>query len=342
MNARIDRFREWLSWRLHRQANRLSSLDRLYSKRWYYSVELIPGRVTKGIYPDDLPMLPRMMLRRCRVAGADCLDIGSMEGLMPTLMARQGARSVLATDFSAHCASKLAAVQRQYAVDFKFRSVGLLYDMPKHLRSEGFDLVNLSGVLYHVLSPLLVLAAVRPLIKRGGLLIVSTNVIQSDGHFMEFNNASRLQVEANTFWYPSIVLFDYLLRFMKLAPIDCVYLPHTSIRAGSVEQGGEYVFDKPSGYLSVVCRATDDVVAHTGDAWMQKVAGASWEHLHRVDWRRATRQPRSTIDYAGEDGAPPRDDAAPIDLFETIGQRSPVKPATDPRDSHTLRLADWT
>ncbi len=73
-------------------------LQQLFDMWWYYSVELTPGRIAQGIYPNDLPMLPRIMLRRCRFAGLECLDLGSMEGLMPTLMKRQGARRVTATD----------------------------------------------------------------------------------------------------------------------------------------------------------------------------------------------------------------------------------------------------
>src|SRR5207237_67553 len=84
----------------------------------------------------------------------------------------------------------------------------------------GFDLINLSGVLYHVFSPLHVLAGLRPALKKGGLMIVSTNVINRDDYSMEFNNSGKLQKEANTFWYLSIRMFDYMLRYFQLVPID--------------------------------------------------------------------------------------------------------------------------
>ncbi len=313
------------------------NLQQLFDMWWYYSVELVPGRITKGIYPNDLPMLPRIMLRRCRFPGLDCLDLGSMEGLMPTLMKRQGARRVTATDFNDHCAAKLDAVKQSYEADFEFRSVGLLYDLHRELPRSGYDLINLSGLLYHVFSPLLVLAAVRPLLKRGGLMIVSTNVVTSDGHFMEFNNHGRLQVEANTFWYPSVRLFDYMLRFMKLAPIDCAFIPHEAIAAHSISRGGEYVFDKPSGYLSVVCRGTDDVMAEDDDAWMRQAAAASWEHLHLTDWQRAARQPVSSIGYDRQES---RSNQPCIDLFDAVRNDQPYTRITERRDSHVLCLDD--
>jgi 2-polyprenyl-3-methyl-5-hydroxy-6-metoxy-1,4-benzoquinol methylase len=315
-------------------------LQQLLAKWWYYSVELAPGRIAKGVYPDDLPMLPRIMLRRCLFAGLDCLDLGSMEGLIPTLMKRQGARRVTATDFNDHCAAKMAAVRTQYEADFEFQSVGLLYDLGRAMPRSGYDLINLSGLLYHVFSPLLILAAVRPLLKRDGLMIVSTNVVTGDGHFMEFNNHGRLQTEANTFWYPSVRLLDYMLRFMKLAPIDCESLPHQTIAAGSIAAGGEYVFDKPSGYLSVVCRATDDVMAGADDAWMRKAAAGSWEHLHLTDWRRAAQQPVSPIRYDRQNDRSNRHDQDCIDLFDAVHTNKPYTKITDRRDSHILFLDD--
>lgn len=327
--SRSSARREW--------SKRLPELQKLW---WYYSIELSPGCIAKGIYPDDLPMLPRIMLRKCQFAGLDCLDVGSMEGLIPTLMKRQGARGVTAVDFNQHCAEKMAAVRQLYDADFEFKSVGLLYELHRTLPRSSFDLINLSGVLYHVFSPLLVLGAVRPLLKRDGLLIVSTNVVTNDGYFMEFNNNGRLQVEANTFWYPTVRLFDYLLRFMKLAPIDCAFLPHQAIAANSISRGGDYVFDKPSGYLSVVCRATDEVQASADDAWMGQAAGKSWEHLNLIDWQRAARQQVSAISYAGHDRRFHRADLDCLNLFDAVQQREPYTKATDHRDTHLLCLAD--
>jgi hypothetical protein len=81
----------------------------IFKKWWYYTIELLPGITTTGIYPEDFPLLPRVLLRNCELAGLDCLDLGSMEGLIPALMRKQGARKVLATDASFHCYEKMAA-----------------------------------------------------------------------------------------------------------------------------------------------------------------------------------------------------------------------------------------
>ena len=275
MNVILKRIRQRLSPQsFPGTAEELAKSD-LFTWWWYYSAELTPGLITKGQYPDSFPMLPRILLRNCDLRGTTCLDLGSMEGLMPVLMCRQGAKAVLATDAIDHCREKMAALRYYYKANFEFQRIGLMYDLTKKLRKSGrrgFDVINLSGVLYHVFSPLMVLAGVRSLLKRNGLMIVSTNVVVDDAFTMQFNNAGRLQEETNTFWYMSVPTLDYLLRYLKLAPIDFLYIPHRDIKSSV-----RYVTDVESGYLSVVCRAKDDLLPSREDDWMRKSAQQSWE-----------------------------------------------------------------
>src|SRR5439155_4992136 len=158
MNAILSRIRQ----RLCEQSFPITAEDLaksdLFTRWWYYSVELMPGLITKGQYPDSFPMLPRMLLRNCDLHGTTCLDLGSMEGLMPIVMCRRGAKAVLATDAIDHCREKMAALRYYYKASFEFQQVGLMYDLNNKLRKSGrgsFDVINLSGLLYHVFSPLM-------------------------------------------------------------------------------------------------------------------------------------------------------------------------------------------
>jgi SAM-dependent methyltransferase len=287
---------------------------------WYYSIELLPGVVTPGRYP-DVPLVPRMLLRRCEVDGASCLDLGAMEGLIPVLLAKRGASSVLAVDHSNHDVAKIDAVKHYHGVDFEYRSVGLMYRLHEQLAPRGFDVVNCSGLLYHVFSPLTVLASVRPLVKPGGIAIVSTNVTLDPEPVMRFNVAGHMQPEANTFWYPTARLFDYLLRYFRLEPIDCLFSPHARL-------GDHYRFDRPSGYLAVACRAVEEIET---DPWME-AAMKSWEYVGLSDWRLAMEQPSSAIRYhAPSDG--------PIRLEDAAERMEPVSYPAAEEDSHCLRLA---
>ena len=97
---------------------------------WYYTVELAPGVVAQGTYPADFPYMPRMLMRQADLRGADCLDLGSMEGVIPVLMQRKGAKRIVATDAVPHWAEKMALLQQVYGARWDFREVGLMYGLP--------------------------------------------------------------------------------------------------------------------------------------------------------------------------------------------------------------------
>ena len=174
-----------------------------------------------------------------------------------------------------------------------------VYEKLKRTRHKSFDLINVSGLLYHVFSPLMVLSAIRPLLKKNGLMIVSTNVVFDDTYSMHFNNAGRLQTEPNTFWYISMNLLDYILRYLKLAPIDCLYVHHSEMTPPKLTDGStvQMITDLPSGYISVVCRGTTDALATPDDSWMRTSMAHSWEYKELPHWEFYHQQPTSHIQY---------------------------------------------
>jgi len=319
----------------------------LLDEWWYYSVELLPWVIAEGAYPASVPMLPRLLLRRCGLKGMECLDLGTMEGLAPALMARRGAARVVAVDGSDHCLEKLAAVKHYYGVSFEYRTVGPMYSLSEKLDGDGFDLINCSGLLYHVFSPLMVVAGLRAALKRGGLMIVSTNVFVDRGFSAKFNAAGRLQEEPNTFWYLSTGLLDYMLRYLRLAPIDCLYVPHDALETPwRMKTGTE------SGYASVLCRAVDRELPSSGDAWMAESAKGSWEYEWIPDWDRARSQPLSKIGAERSDAHFRKDlgftwqqrlsrtTPRVLDITSAIEEQQPILQAETPSDSHLLSLAD--
>jgi 2-polyprenyl-3-methyl-5-hydroxy-6-metoxy-1,4-benzoquinol methylase len=301
---------------------------------WYYSVEAFPGVIARGSFPDDLPMLPRQLTRHADVAGQSCLDIGSMEGLMPALLARRGASRVVATDAVAHVADRMEAVKQWYGVDFEFSAVGLLYDLHRKLAPQSFDFINFSGVLYHVYSPLVTLASIRSLLRPGGLMVVSTNIFHSDGYTAEFNAGGRLQPEANTFWYLSVPLLDYMLRMLRLAPIDCRHFEHEGLGLTPPVPGLR------TGYMSILCRASDGLLPTSGDDYLQALQQHSWEYNSLTDWAAVESHPRSSIGFTGPyDGVVQRGDVDAIDLWASV-QNQPGHGPAQARDAHQLHLAD--
>jgi SAM-dependent methyltransferase len=259
--------------------------------------------------------------------------MGTMEGLIPTLIARRGARSVLAVDAIPHCVEKLAAVRHYHRVEFDYQNVGLMYELDKKLPGRSFDLINCSGLLYHVVSPFMVLAGVRPLLRRNGLIVVSTNVVDTDEYMMEFNGAGRLQRELNTFWYMSIPLLDYVLRYLALAPLDVVYVshgPHEHLRTG-----------RNTGFLSVLCRAVDAPLSSADDTWMSPSVRESWESKALVDWERSRRNQVSAIQYHGAAAQEDlRSDTGSLDLTRAVRRAPPLHTPPNMSDTHRLALTD--
>lgn len=308
----------------------------LYNQWWYYSFELAPGVTTSSSFAPDFPLLPRMLLRNCELDGCEALDIGSVEGLMPILMSRQGARKVVATNPHLYNYQKMQAVRKLYGVDFKFLQIGSLYDLSSKLRG-GFDLINLSGVLYHVYSPMHALAGLRPLLKKNGLMIVATNVVNRFDYSMEFNDRGKLQREATTFWYPSIPLFDYMLRYFKMLPIDALYHPYGPDDPVRFTEGFE------SGYLAVVCRATDDPAFGSDDPWAAESIEDSYETILLWDQERTRTQAVSKIGYRAKPPAQVwREDGRCVDLWKLVHAQPPVLTVERSQDAHTLLLGDRT
>ena len=133
----------------------------------------------------------------------------------------------------------------------------------------------------------------------------------------------------------SVPTLDYLLRYLKLAPIDCLYIAHRDIKSSI-----RYVTNVESGYLSVVCRAADEPLASREDDWMRKSAQQSWEYSGLIDSDFCSRQAVTQVPYSVTiENDLLRDDTRTIDVLRALPSRT-IHEAETPGDTHVLRLAD--
>lgn len=139
-----------------------------------------------------------------------------------------------------------------------------------------------------------VIDGLRPLLKKNGLMLISTNVVRRADYSMAFNRGGDFQSETNTFWYLSIPMLEYMVRYFNMTPIDCLYQP----AAASEEAGAE----TQAGYLAVMCRANDDPGSAPPDPWAAQSWAQSWEYRGLCDQDLMRGQARSIIRYA--DGGP--------------------------------------
>lgn len=224
---------------MYRVDSESPDFQRLLGEEWYYTIELKPGVFTRGAeHPNAI--LNRELLRRCRLTDREVCDIGTMEGVLPILVKRQGARSVTALD-AIDLTERVRLVQQCYGESFEYyprvslaRAKEFLAERARLSRywgqrqvETGFDVVILAGVLYHVFSPLQLLGLMRTFLRPGGLLILETAASCHDRYTQDwvFQGDRWIYPSGTNTWFLTLRLLDHFLRFLKLKAIDCVHLP---------------------------------------------------------------------------------------------------------------------
>jgi len=199
--------------------------------------------------------------------------------------ARPSAYPRFGTDSIEEMVPKIEYIRAMTGTNWRYEVIPEMVPIGRHMLTHGFgqfDLVNLSGLLYHVYSPMHWLGAIRPLIRDGGLAIISTNVAFYDSPVMAFNEMGSLQPNLTTYWYPTVSLLDYLLRYFRLMPIDALYT----------------IWQPPDkGHVSVICRAMPDVIADPEDNWIKPSAWQSWDSMWYAGLEMAGRSQASDIGF---------------------------------------------
>ncbi len=223
---------------------------------WYSTIELAPGVFSPGLNIPSIA-LTRAALRAIPLDGLKCLDVGTVEGVVPVLMKRRGAREVVAYDRT-NWSRKVNFVKACYGVDYRYIS-GMKYGdfqaTALRLDVHPFDLVVFAGVLYHMFDPLGGLMRTRSMVRQGGLVIIETSALVNDVMALFFN-AEAWIIPPPNYFVPSLACLEYLLRVCRLAPLDFVHL-------GS---GGDRLHPDHIR-VCVVCRAVDTPQAFKSGEW---------------------------------------------------------------------------
>ena len=112
----------------------------------------------------------RRLLELTDLRDARCLDIGTQEALIPVSLLRLGAKSVVAYD-RLDLSERIRLVQQAYGVEFEYIPGLQMDELQTALwkdRKSPLDVVVFSGVLYHMIDPLVGLCIARSLVREGG------------------------------------------------------------------------------------------------------------------------------------------------------------------------------
>ncbi len=137
----------------------------------------------------------------------------------------------------------------------------------------------MSGMLYHLFSPLAGFAIARGLVRNGGLMIVETAAIIADEPAMYWNSACRFGGES--YFLPSVACLDYFARFLRLEIIDCACLEWTAVDGLRTAR------------VAFTCRAITEILGDPDDHFIEGTFHTEFDLAEHLDWKRclSTRPP---------------------------------------------------
>lgn len=214
---------------------------------WYHQIEVMPGLRTPGAHPSaqELARLDRVGLPRdCR--GLRVLDIGCRDGFFSFEMERRGAE-VVPCDYASPQATGFPIAARLLGSRLQYR-VRNVYN----LRPEDdglFDIVLCLGLLYHLRNPMLAIDQVNGVLKRGGLLFLTTHLVSepvlrdSKLPVWQFLPRDSYDGDATNKWIPNLAGLTSALDEGALPVVDALVPEGVDFAYVKAQAGGGEVLD---------------------------------------------------------------------------------------------------
>jgi len=208
--------------------------------RWYHTIDLGDGVVTKGV--DDTPLRLGRLDLPASFEGLSVLDIGAWDGFFSFEAERRGASRVVATDYySWHGlgwgtgAGKAGFELAREALGSRVEDLDLdVMDLSPE-RVGSFDVVLFLGVLYHLPHPLLALERVASVTRE---LLVLETVVDMVGFrrpAVAFYPGRELNGDPTNWWGPNVPAVHGMLRTVGFERVRTVTplppLPYRAARA---------------------------------------------------------------------------------------------------------------
>jgi tRNA (mo5U34)-methyltransferase len=194
---------------------------RVAAHRWYHSIDLGGGIVTRGI--DDTPVRLARLDLPASLEGLSVLDIGAWDGFFSFECERRGAARVVATDYYSWHGSGWGAkagfelAREALGSHVEDVDVDVMDIAPGRLGT--FDLVLFLGVLYHLRHPLLAIEKIAA-VTRGTLILETVVDLVGLGRpAMAFYPDRELNADPTNWWGPN---HEAVVGMLKSAGFDDV------------------------------------------------------------------------------------------------------------------------
>jgi SAM-dependent methyltransferase len=185
------------------------SIDEARKAPWFHSIDFKPRLdfVSRTRFNENVPPNYTLfgfydLIRHLDLTKAECLDLGTMDGIAAFIMKDLGAERVVATDIGERKTFLFARESLGLAVDY--RPDTDLYNISAKA-GQSFDIVLMAGVLYHVFDPLYAVTIARQLTRHNGFAIIETHFLKDEARpIMLFNPADPDAIQQeNFFWRAS-------------------------------------------------------------------------------------------------------------------------------------------
>jgi SAM-dependent methyltransferase len=243
---------------------------------FYHTIEFAPGEFTPG-WPVVVPIVDmvRSAMRRETFTAKRVLDIGCRDGALSFEAERLGAAEVIGIDFDLP-EDNIRFLSERLSSKAQFRRMNL-FDLTPGAFGR-FDIVILSGVLYHLRYPFSALRLLRDIVADGGKLIVETATLVDEGRMP----LMYCPVGADSPYDPSSCTF-----------FNVRGLTDTLKSFGfSVEHRQSLTFNDQNAMADAVRRASDPVIDRTVVVCRRDAVGPGegdlpyWDgsHVRRAAW----------------------------------------------------------
>jgi tRNA (mo5U34)-methyltransferase len=196
--------------------------------RWYHSIDLGQGVVTRGVDAEQAKRLARLHLPE-NLSGRSVLDIGAWDGFFSFEAERRGAARVVAADYYAWHGTGWGTGQgkagfelARTALNSRVEDVDIDASDLSPERVGLFDVVLFLGVLYHLPNPLLVLERVASVTN--DLLVLETvvDMVGVRRPAAAFYPDRELNNDPTNWWGPNPAAVIGMLRSVGFGRVEMI------------------------------------------------------------------------------------------------------------------------
>jgi len=195
---------------------------------WFHSIKFDETHTSAGRFPNNRPQNYTLYgiihyLENIELSNKECLDMGTMDGLIAFSLKKYGAKKVIATDMSYR--QNFQDGMEYLNLDIDYKQPYNAEDISRILKNNKLDLIVCAGILYHVLEPMKLLSHCRNSLKNDGVLLLETQYMYyTDKPYISFSPSDKKHgsIHANTFFRPTLSTLKGMLEISGFEVVSTI------------------------------------------------------------------------------------------------------------------------